>query len=140
MKKIRDYTLGEAQDMCNSRKGACKLGEDRCRFVNENSMCKLRSMVGPSKFDLTDSPPFTNDQLVIMKELYKCGIRYIGKCNRKYVYLFANKPVNESGAWIGVNEDYDDDFSIPGKMFSQINIYDKEPIRIADYINIEEIK
>jgi len=141
VKKIRDYTLGEAQDVCNGRKGVCKLSEDKCLFSNENSMCKLRSMVGPSKFDLADFISFTESQLLVMKELYKSGVRYIARNKRRSIRLFINKPgIDEEGDWVNHEDDFEVIFTIPSGTFPQIDIHCETPICIADYVNTEEIK
>jgi len=117
--KIRNYTLGEAQDICNRRKGNCKLGEDKCRFVNENSMCKLRSMVGPSKFDLTDSPLFTDDQLAIMREFHKHGYRFLVRDDDGNIRFHGSRPSkNIDGQWLSIG--FSGNCKIPFVMFPQI--------------------
>jgi len=135
MKQLKDYTLGEVQDICNGRNRVCKNGDDECLFCkyHKNRYCKVHSN-GPSDWDLKERKNFSNDQLVVMKELYKSGIRYIVRDEKGSVYLHTNKPGRAENIWVEYDGKF---FRIPTSMFPQIVWDDEEPVCIADYVNTD---
>lgn len=69
MKRIKDYTLGEAQEICRAQ-GTCT----RCRFSRayvDRDHCPIGIGHYPGTFDLTDRPRFTPQEVEDAKTLMR---------------------------------------------------------------------
>lgn len=88
MKRIRDYTLGEAQEICQSR--------DKCTgcVLDLDNACRIGFCRRPDLFDLTDRPHFTPQEVEDAQVLMRL-FGYSG--NSKIKRLSANELWVEGG-------------------------------------------
>jgi len=133
MKQLKDYTLGEAHDICDGRRGVCKDGNDVCVFKPENDVCRM--MYLPKSFELEEQKYFTEDQLAVMREFHKSGFRFIARSEGSSPYFYADTPKKINSYWASAGGRLQ---GVPKEFFQQIKWEDDEPVYIAGYINVED--
>ena len=133
MKQLKNYTLGEVQDICNGRNRVCKNEDDECLFCKDhaNRFCKVHSN-SPSDWKLKERKYFSNDQLAVMRELYRIGFRFVAQDEDACLYAYSAEPHRDSNGYVGGSMFH----IIPSQFFQQI-MWEDEPICIADYIKVK---
>ena len=134
MKQLKDYTLGEVQDICNGRNRECKNKDDECLFCKDhtNRFCKVHSN-SPIDWKLKERKHFSDDQLAVMRVFYKLGFRFIAEDANDDLYFYATNPTKADTVWINGGKNS----NIAHAAFQQITWDDENAICIADYINAD---
>jgi len=137
MKDLGSYTLREAQKTCRNCNADCVdiNTSVRCPFFDRSEDCKLAII--SLRYDLKTAKEFTDDQLAVMRECYRCGFRFAVRSGHTEPTLNVCQiePERENYGWFLKGEKIE---RLPVGMFPQIEQEDEEPIRFSDYIDIKK--
>ena len=125
-KSIKDYTLGEVKELCQSIGSSAKDCPD-CPLQRWcDNMMDTREYV-PSDWDLTDPPRWNEGEVALATALYQAGARTITRYESKDSDLRVVGERNEFGmarAW-----------GLPYKLFPSLRI--NETVQLEEIINAE---
>ncbi len=82
-KPKRDIKLGEMQDECRERSGACIEGSGRCKYLD---VCMFHKGTRMQYIDLTDPPRFSDEAMAFFRGLYAIGAKQIMWNTEKYMF------------------------------------------------------